>query len=108
MLLDLYGSNHDGRLWENPNQFEPERFKNRQIKPFDFLAQGGGDVNSGHRCPGERITIEVLKTVLGFLVEQVDFTVPEQDLSFSLSRMPTLPKSGFVMKGVSKKLSVAV
>jgi fatty-acid peroxygenase len=90
-------------LWDHPDVFEPERFKNRQIKPFDFLAQGGGDPNLGHRCPGEWITIETLKTVLGFLVEKIDYNVPKQDLSYKLSRMPTLPKSGFVMGKVIRK-----
>ena len=103
VLLDMYGTNHDARLWEKPNEFIPERFKDRKIKPFDFLAQGGGDPQNGHRCPGEWITIEVLKTVLGFLIDQIDFTVPQQDLSFDLSRMPTLPKSGFIMTEISKK-----
>jgi fatty-acid peroxygenase len=104
VLLDMYGTNHDERLWEHPNLFNPERFKDRRIKPFDFLAQGGGDPHSGHRCPGEWITIEVLKTFLGFLLEKVAFTVPSQDLNYDLSRMPTLPNSGFVITNVSKKL----
>ena len=104
VLLDMYGTNHDERIWEQPQIFNPERFKDRRIKPFDFLAQGGGDPHSGHRCPGEWITIEVLKTFLGFLLEKVAFIVPRQDLSYDLSRMPTLPNSGFVMTNVSKKM----
>ncbi|WP_345948001.1 cytochrome P450 [Mucilaginibacter sp. PAMB04274] len=104
VLLDMYGTNHDPRLWDSPQEFIPERFNNRQIKPFDFLAQGGGDPHQGHRCPGEWITIEVLKTFMGFLVEKVAFDVPQQDLSYDLSRMPTLPNSGFVMSCVSRKM----
>jgi fatty-acid peroxygenase len=105
VLLDVYGTNHDERLWENPHEFNPERFDGRSIKPFDFLAQGGGDPNLGHRCPGEWITIEVLKVFLGFLVEKVSFSVPEQDLTYNLARMPTLPNSGFVITNVSSKMS---
>ncbi|WP_374165216.1 cytochrome P450 [Arcticibacter sp. MXS-1] len=104
VLLDMYGTNHDGRLWSRPATFDPDRFIGREIKPFDFLAQGGGDPHSGHRCPGEWITIEALKRFLKFLTSGIAYTVPRQDLSFSLSRMPTLPKSGFVMDHV-KKLS---
>lgn len=103
VLLDMYGTNHDERLWEHPEQFIPERFENRRIKPFDFLAQGGGDPHNGHRCPGEWITIEVLKTFLGFLTERVQFSLPPQDLTYDLARMPTLPTSGFVMTSVSAK-----
>src|SRR5699024_908120 len=28
-MLDLYGTNHHGELWERPNEFIPERFKDR-------------------------------------------------------------------------------
>ncbi len=35
----------DDRLWEDSFSFTPERFNDRMIKPFDFLAQGGG------KCP---------------------------------------------------------
>ena len=103
VLLDMYGTNHDERLWEHPDQFIPERFENRSIKPFDFLAQGGGDPRTGHRCPGEWITIEVLKAFLGFLTEYVQYNLPPQDLTYDLSRMPTLPTSGFVMTHVKRK-----
>jgi len=99
----MYGTNHDERLWEHPDQFIPERFENRSIKPFDFLAQGGGDPRTGHRCPGEWITIEVLKAFLGFLTEYVQYNLPPQDLTYDLSRMPTLPTSGFVMTHVKRK-----
>lgn len=103
VLLDMYGTNHDERLWQHPDQFIPERFENRRIKPFDFLAQGGGDLHTGHRCPGEWITIEVLKAFLGFLVEKVGYTLPPQNLTYDLSRMPTLPTSGFVITNVNRK-----
>ena len=29
VLLDVYGINHDSRIWNNPDKFWPERFKNR-------------------------------------------------------------------------------
>jgi fatty-acid peroxygenase len=66
VLLDMYGTNHDADLWDRPYEFVPERFKLRAIQPFDFLAQGGGEYLSGHRCPGEWITIETMKVALSF------------------------------------------
>lgn len=101
VLLDMYGTNHDPRLWEEPFRFNPDRFIGRYIKPFDFLAQGGGDPRNTHRCPGELITVETLKTFLIFLTRDVHYQVPQQDLSYSLARMPTLPRSGFIMEEVS-------
>jgi fatty-acid peroxygenase len=104
VLLDMYGTNHDERLWDDPFLFLPERFIGRSIKPYDFLAQGGGNPDEGHRCPGELITVETLKTVLDFLNSQLEFELPKQDLSYSLSRMPTRPVSGFIMKNVKLKI----
>ena len=104
VLLDVYGMNHDSQIWNNPDEFRPERFKEEKDRTFSFIPQGGGDPRKGHRCPGEGITIEIMKASLDFLVKKVDFEVPEQDLSYSLSRIPTLPQSGFIMKNIRKKL----
>jgi fatty-acid peroxygenase len=103
VLLDMYGTNHDSRLWESPNEFRPERFKEWTGSLFDFIPQGGGDPAKGHRCPGEGITVEVMKTSLDFLVNKIEFEIPEQDLSYSLAKMPTLPESGFVMSNIRRK-----
>ncbi len=103
VLLDVYGTNHDPRLWDAPNQFHPERFKDWKGNLFDFIPQGGGDPAKGHRCPGEGITVEVMKASLDFLVGKIEFEVPVQDLSYSLERMPTLPHSGFEMSNIRRK-----
>lgn len=102
VLLDMYGTNHDSRLWENPNEFFPERFKEWKGSLFDFIPQGGGDPAKGHRCPGEGITVEVMKASLDFLVNKIEFEVPDQDLSYSLEKMPTLPESGFEMSKIRR------
>ncbi|MBU2660983.1 cytochrome P450 [Bacillus cabrialesii] len=103
VLLDIYGTNHDPRLWDNPDEFRPERFEEREENPFDLIPQGGGHAEKGHRCPGEGITIEVMKASLDFLVNQIEYDVPEQSLHYSLARMPSMPESGFVMSGISRK-----
>lgn len=103
VLLDIYGTNHDSRIWDSPDKFWPERFKERRGSLFDFIPQGGGDPAKGHRCPGEGFTIEIMKTSLDFLVNKIEYEVPHQDLSYSLIRMPTLPESGFVMRNIKRK-----
>ncbi|TLS37095.1 cytochrome P450 [Pseudalkalibacillus caeni] len=103
VLLDIYGTNHDSALWDEPNDFKPERFFTWAGGLFDLIPQGGGEASKGHRCPGEGITIEVMKTSLDFLVNKIDYDVPEQDLSYNLDKMPTWPESGFVMKNVREK-----
>jgi len=106
VLLDLYGTNHDPRLWVLPNRFLPERFQYRKDTPYDFIPQGGGNKETGHRCPGELVTIKIMKVSMGFLANNIDYEVPVQDLSYSLVRMPTLPKSKFIMEKVKRKVSV--
>ncbi|WP_010174706.1 cytochrome P450 [Bacillus coahuilensis] len=99
-LLDLYGTNHHPEEWENPDRFSPSRFADWTGNPFDFIPQGGGEFDIGHRCAGEWITIDILKVSLKHMVHHMTYTVPDQDLDYSYSDIPSLPKSGFMMKNV--------
>ncbi len=103
VILDVYGINHDSRIWSSPFSFQPERFKDYSGDPFGFIPQGGGDPSTGHRCPGEGITIEIMKVTLDFLVNKIEYMVPEQDLSYDMAKIPTYPKSGFVMNSIKQK-----
>ncbi|MFE4105666.1 cytochrome P450 [Almyronema epifaneia] len=100
VLLDLYGTNHDPHLWSEPEAFQPDRFRQWPENSFSFIPQGGGDHYINHRCAGEWITIRILEMSLDFLVNSVTYAVPNQNLSINLSRMPALPKSGFVISRV--------
>jgi len=102
VLLDVYGANHDERLWQDSNVFWPDRFRSWQGSAFDFIPQGGGDYLTGHRCAGEWITIEAMKQAVGFLNDSITFDVPIQNLHYDLARMPTLPASGFIMTRVKR------
>lgn len=96
VLVDVYGLHHDPTAWSDPQAFQPDRFKGREIGSFDFIPQGGGDFE-GHRCAGEWITIAVLKAAVQLLVRDMEYTVPEQDLTVDLNRIPTWPRSGVVI-----------
>jgi fatty-acid peroxygenase len=102
-ILDLYGTNHDSRSWEAPEQFRPERFRNWEGNAFTMVPQGAGDFMGGHRCPGEWITIALMKRAVRLLCA-MRYSVPPQDLSINLSRMPTAPRSGFVIRTESGSL----
>lgn len=100
VLLDVYGTNHDRRLWESPEEFRPERFRDWDGDAFGFIPQGGGSP-SGHRCPGEWSTMHNVILALHFLTHAITYEIaPDQDFSFDLSRMPTKPRSGFVIRDV--------
>ncbi|MFK4540987.1 fatty-acid peroxygenase [Streptomyces tendae] len=99
LLLDVYGQNHDEELWGDPYAFRPERFLDRPPARDELIPQGGGDPAAGHRCPGERVTVGLLES-LAVRLARLDCTVPEQDLRIPLRRIPTRPRSGFVVTGV--------
>jgi fatty-acid peroxygenase len=99
-VLDLYGTNHHPALWDDPEIFRPERFERWESSGYDLIPQGGGAYETGHRCPGEMLTVELLRSALRQLASEIDYRVPSQDLHVSLSRMPTLPASGFVIDSV--------
>lgn len=84
--------------------FSPDRFSKWEGSPFDFIPQGGGDYFMGHRCAGEWVTIQIMKVSLEYLVNQMEYEVPNQDLSYSIVSMPSIPHSKVVLKNVKQKL----
>ncbi len=100
VLLDLYGTNHDPRIWHEPDRFDPSRFVERKGNSHDFIPQGGGQFSENHRCAGEWITIRLMQVAMRFLMEKLSYEVPEQDLSIDMSKLPALPASGFVIADV--------
>lgn len=101
VLLDLYGTDHDARVWADPGAFRPERLRrDRPACPFAMIPQGGGEHHVHHRCPGEWITIDLMKHAARFLTRELQYEVPEQDLKIDMARLPALPASRFVMASV--------
>jgi len=85
VILDVPGTNHDERTWPEPDRFDPERFGARDIDPFEFVPQGGGDPATGHRCPGEPATVEILDATV-----EVFASMPWEvlDRGHSVDRIP--------------------
>lgn len=102
-ILDLYGTNHDPEVWENHDVFNPNRFANWEGGLYDFIPQGGGDYFLGHWCAGEWVTIEVMKVGLDYLVNRMDYEIPEQDLSFSMVSLPSIPHSKIVIENALER-----
>jgi fatty-acid peroxygenase len=97
VLLDIYGHNHDPDLFPDPYAFAPDRFVGHDIGPFELVPQGAGWPEINHRCPGEGIAVAVLAT-LATRLARLEYEVPKQDLDIPLNRVPTRPRSGFVLR----------
>lgn len=99
-LLDLHGTDQDARSWPAAESFEPDRFRTWNGSPYNFIPQGGGEHRQHHRCPGEWITIELTKVAVDFLARSLSYDVPSQKLAMRRLRLPTIPRSGFVIDNV--------
>jgi fatty-acid peroxygenase len=100
LLLDLYGTSRHPLHWPQPGTFDPDRYLIRPDGAFDYVAQGGGAASGSHRCPGERPTVELIKTAVRLLTRALRYRVPEQDMTVDLTRIPALPASGFLISDV--------
>jgi fatty-acid peroxygenase len=100
VILDLYGTDHDERSWEEPGEFRPERFRSWDGSPYDFIPQGGGDHYTNHRCAGEWVTIELMKRATRLLTRSMRYEVPVQSFTIDLTRLPAVPTSRFVISNV--------
>lgn len=97
VLLDLLGTNTAPSEWENAEAFDPERFLgvDDAEKLTAFIPQGGGEVRSGHRCPGEKITVTALAAAVSTLCRpEVEIAGETEDLTFPWTKMLTRPATG--------------
>lgn len=103
VLLDLYGTTHDKRSFADPRAFDPHRNLSWRRQGFDFIPQGAGDARLTHRCPGEQLTVGVMREATRMLVEEMEYGVPDQSLDMPLNRMPAKPASGLILSSVRRK-----
>jgi fatty-acid peroxygenase len=103
MLLDLHGTNHDPRRFPHPDAFDPARAPSWRAQGHDFVPQGGGAAHETHRCPGEQLTVAILREAVRMLVEEMEYTVPRQDLSMPLNQFPAKPRSGMILAEVRRR-----
>ncbi len=98
IVLDLVGTHGDPTTWSDhggPEAFAPERFVDAAGEPvapdpLAFVPHGGGDPTTGHRCPGESLTVRLLE-VTARVLARADLDVVTGG-PLDRSRIPTLPQ----------------
>ena len=98
VLLDLFGTDHDPRVWPQPQRFRPERFLERPASVGHIVAQGAGSYATDHRCPGEPATQTLVERFTQRLAEESWEPAAPPDARIRYRRIPALPRSPLVLR----------
>jgi cytochrome P450 len=71
LVACIYLAHRNPKIYPQPEQFQPERFLNRQFSPYEFLPFGGGN----RRCIGMAFALFEMKLVLATLLRQHQFQI---------------------------------
>lgn len=100
VILDFTGTLGSDEEWKNPASFDPERFmqfanQSEAESVKAFIPQGGADVRTGHRCPGEKIAVTALSTAVAAMARpEVRISTEANDINYSLTQILTRPETG--------------
>jgi len=98
VVLDILGVDLEPARWAQPQSFDPDRFAGEagdgpgEAAGVEGLVPQGGGPRTGHRCPGEPLTVALLAETARVVVERPPRLVGSHDTD--LSRIPTLPGGG--------------
>ncbi len=101
MIPFIYGLHHSKDLWDQPEQFNPDRFSRENKKdrhPYAFLPFGGGP----RLCIGNNFAIMELQLILFHLILRFDFELADQT-PVDLLPMITLKPDRAIRLKVSKR-----
>lgn len=102
VLLDLHGTNHDPQRFPAPDTFSLDRDIGWRMQGFDFVPHGGGDASVTHRCPGEAVTVALMKEAIGVLTRSMTYEITDKVSPLDLSRIPALPKKGLRLRDIRR------
>ncbi len=74
LLPNIYLTHRREDLYSQPNEFQPERFLERQFSPYEFLPFGGGV----RRCIGEALALFKMKLVLATVLSRYQLALVDR------------------------------
>jgi len=97
IIVFIYGVHHAAKYWENPEEFNPERFSkenSKKIQPFSHIPFGGGP----RGCIGGNYAMMQMQLILTTILRRYNFEIPGRD---DIEMRPMLilrPKDGIKLK----------
>ncbi|CAA7028074.1 unnamed protein product [Microthlaspi erraticum] len=91
LVVNSYAVMRDPNVWENPEEFKPERFIGSssrsgqvedEIRELKYLSFGGGR----RACPGSNLTYIVLGTAVGMMAQCFDWRIDEDKVNMEEAR----------------------
>jgi cytochrome P450 len=76
VVASIYLTNHNPRVYEEPDEFRPERFLGAQPDTFAWIPFGGGI----RRCIGASFAMLEMKTMLRTMLSELHPSVPRRSL----------------------------
>nr|ABF06544.1 CYP4AY1 [Ips paraconfusus] len=96
VLIVAYTVNRNPAVYQNPDQFIPTRFLDKEPVPFSLLSFSAGPRN----CIGQKFALLELKVALSKLLLRFEFVIPDSDASEPVVEAVTVlkPKNGIRIK----------
>ncbi|KAF5808699.1 putative psoralen synthase [Helianthus annuus] len=90
VLINAWAVGRDPALWDNPDEFRPERFLDSPVDyrglHFELTPFGAGR----RKCPGIQFAMSVNELVLASLVHKFDFVLPDAQKGEDLDMSETI------------------
>ncbi|CAB4403344.1 unnamed protein product [Rhizophagus irregularis] len=97
LLVNAWQIHHDPKYWENPKQYNPERFLNNEKRhPFAWIPFSAGPRN----CIGQNFSLMEQKVIISMLLLKYNWTLPKN----SINKDKLLLAPQFLLRPVDLKL----
>jgi cytochrome P450 len=76
VVLCPFVAHRDREVFDHPAEFDPSRWISARPSPFEYFPFGGG----GHACVGRAFAVQVMTTVLAFLLRKYDVVLARDQM----------------------------